>query len=58
MLKLRGKVELYVFKVLLGHGQHISAVGQEDIASVPVLGHILVFAILEVLQFLLIPGVA
>ena len=47
-------MELYVLEILLGHTQHITAVGKEDIASVLVLCHILVLALLEVLKLSLV----
>ena len=37
-------------EILLRHAQHITGVGQEDIPALYVLGHILVFPLLEVLQ--------
>ena len=53
-LKLRGKVELDMLKVLLRHTEYIAGVSEEHVASLLILGHILVFAFLEVLQFLLV----
>ena len=47
-------MEFDVLEVLLRHAQHIAAVGEEDIATFAVLGHVLVFASLEILQLLLI----
>ena len=44
-------MELDVLEVHLRHLKHITAVGQEHIASVAVFGHILVLALLEGLQF-------
>ena len=43
-----------MLEVLLGHLQNIAAIGQEDISSVAVFCHILVFAFLERLQFCLV----
>ena len=51
-------MELKVLEVLLCHAQHITAVCQEHVASVAVLGHVLVLAFLEVLQFRLVTGFA
>ena len=48
--ELTGKMELDVLEVLLRHGEHIARVGEEDVAALLVLGHILVLALLEVLQ--------
>ena len=45
-------MELDVFEVLLRHAQHVAAIGQEHVAAVLILGHVLVFALLEVLQLL------
>ena len=53
-LKLTREVELDVLKVLLRHRQHITRVGEEHVASLLVLGHILVLALLEVFQFRII----
>ena len=41
-------------KVLLRHRQHVARVGQENIAALLVLGHVLILALLEVLQLLLV----
>ena len=49
-------MELDVLKVLLGHAEDVARVGQEDIASLAVERHVLVLALLEVLQFGLIAG--
>ena len=57
-LELRGEMESEVLEVLLCHAQHIAAVCQEHVASVAVLGHVLVLAFLEVLQFRLVTGFA
>lgn len=43
-----------MLEVLLGHLQNIAAIGQEDVSSVAVFCHILVFALLERLQFCLV----
>ena len=48
--KLGGEVELDVLEVLLRHGEHIAGIGEEDIATFLVLGHILVFTLLEVFE--------
>ena len=47
-------MELDVLKVLLRHRQHIAGVGEEHIAPFLVLSHILVLALLEGFQFLLV----
>ena len=47
-------MELDVFKVLLRHTEDISGVGEEDITSVTILSHILIFAFFEVVEFFLI----
>lgn len=47
-------MEFDMLEVLLGHLQNIAAVGQEDVSSVAVFCHILVFALLERLQFCLV----
>ncbi len=52
MLKFTGKVELNMFKLFLGHGEDVAGVGEEDIAALLVLGHVLVFTLLEVLELL------
>ena len=44
-------METYALEIILGHLQYIVAVGEEDITSLDILGHILVFAFLEVLEF-------
>ena len=49
--KLGGKVELDVLEVLLRHGEHIAGISEEDVAAFLVLGHILIFALLEVFEF-------
>ena len=43
-------METYALEIILGHLQYIVAVGEEDITSLDILGHILVFAFLEVLE--------
>lgn len=53
-----GKMEIKVFEILLGHTEDVAAVGKEDVTSVTVLGHILVLAFLEILQFLLVSRLA
>ena len=45
-------MELDVLEVLLGHREDIAGVGEEDIAALLVLGHVLVFTLLEVLELL------
>ena len=40
-----------VFEVLLSHGKDIGGVSQEHVASLPVACHILVFALLEIVEF-------
>ena len=52
MLILARKMEADVLKVVLSHLQHITAVGEEDVAAVLVLGHVLKFALLELLKLL------
>lgn len=47
-------MEFDMLEVLLGHAQHIAAVGKEYITPLAVFGHVLIFAPLEVLQLLLI----
>ena len=51
-LEFTCEVELDVLEVLLSHRQHIARVGKEYIASVAVLSHILILALLELLEFL------
>ena len=45
-------MEFDSLEVLLRHREHIATVGQEHIPTLLILGHILVLALLEVLQFL------
>lgn len=45
-------MELDVLEILLGHAQHITAVGQEYVAAILILGHILIFTLLEVFKLL------
>ena len=52
--ELTCEVELDMLEVLLCHGEHIAGVGKEYVAAVLVLRHVLVFALLEVLQLLLV----
>ena len=47
-------MELDVFKILLRHAQHVARIGKKDIAPLNILGHVLVLALLEVLEFLLV----
>ena len=44
-------MEFNMLEVLLRHREHIATVGEEHIAALLVLGHILILAFLEVLQF-------
>ena len=39
-----------MLKVFLCHGQHVAAVGKEHVTSLFILRHILILALLEVLQ--------
>ena len=48
--ELRGEVEPDLLEILLGQGQGVARVGQEDVASVLVHGHVGVLAALEVGQ--------
>ena len=43
-------MELDVFKILLRHAQHVARIGKKDIAPLNILGHVLVLALLEVLD--------
>jgi hypothetical protein len=45
-------MESDVFKVLLCHTQNVTAVGQEYITAILILGHVLVLAFLEVVELL------
>ena len=45
-------MELDVLEVLLSHRQHIARVSKEYIASVAVLSHILILALLELVEFI------
>ena len=47
-------MELDMLEVLLRHRQHIAGVGQEHVAPLLILRHILILALLEVLQLLLV----
>ena len=47
-------MELDVFKILLRHAQHVARIGKKDIAPLNILGHVLVLALLEALEFLLV----
>lgn len=49
-------MELDMFEILLSHGQDITAVGEEDVTTLSVLGHILVLTLLEVLHLGLVTG--
>lgn len=44
-------MELDVFEILLRHAKHIARIGQENVAAFTVFGHVLVLALLEILQF-------
>ena len=50
-LKLTGEMELDMLEVLLSHLQHIVGVGEEHVAAFAVFCHILVFALLECVEF-------
>ena len=50
-LELGGEVELDVREVLLGHTQNIGRVGEEDITTLCIFGHVLIFALFEVVKF-------
>ena len=43
-----------MFKVLLSHTQYVARISEEHIAALDILCHILILALLEVLQFLLV----
>lgn len=43
-------MELDMFEVLLRHGKNVSRVGQEHVSSVLVLGHVLIFTLLEAVK--------
>ena len=43
-----------MFKVLLSHTQYVARISEEHIAALDILCHILLLALLEVLQFLLV----
>lgn len=49
-LKLTGKVELDLGKILLGHGENITTIGQINISSTHIQGHVLRFAFLKSCQ--------
>ncbi len=44
-------MELDVFEILLRHAQYVARIGQKNVAPFAVFGHILVLALLEILQF-------
>ena len=46
-LELAREIEADILEILLCHVEHVSRVGQEYIAALTVLGHILVLALLE-----------
>ena len=52
-LELAGEVELQMLEILLRHGEHIAGVGQEHVSSLSVTRHVLVLALLEMLQLIL-----
>ena len=52
-LELAGEVEFQMLEILLRHGEHIAGVGQEDVSSLSVTRHVLVLALLEMLQLIL-----
>jgi hypothetical protein len=45
-----------MYEVLLCHAEHIARVGEEHVSALYVLGHVLILALLEVLQLLRIVG--
>lgn len=47
-------MEFDVLEVFLRHAKHISAVSEEYVTPFAILGHVLVFASLEILQLLLV----
>lgn len=49
-LEFGGEVELDVREVLLGHTQNVGGVGKEDVATLCVFGHVLIFTLLEVVK--------
>ena len=51
VLKFACKVEADVFKIILGHLQHVITVGQENVAPFTVFCHVLVFSFFEVFKF-------
>ena len=52
-LELARKMEADILEILLCHREHVSRVGQEYIAALAVLGHILVLAFLEYIMYCL-----
>lgn len=50
VLELARKVELDVLEVLLCHREHVARVGEEHIATVAVLRHVLILAFLELIK--------
>ena len=50
-LEFAGEMEADMLEVLLRHLKHIARVSEEDIAAFAVLRHVLVFTLLEVLEF-------
>ena len=46
-LELAGKVEADVLEVYLRHLQHVATVGEEHVATLDILGHELILALLE-----------
>ena len=47
-------MELDVLKILLRHAQHVARIGEEHVAALNILGHVLVLALLEAFEFLLV----
>ena len=47
-------MELDVFEVFLGHGENITRVSEEDITALLILRHVLVLALLEILELRII----
>ena len=54
MLNLRGEVEADILEVLLGQGEGVARVGQEDIAAMLIDSHVGMLTALEITQLLLI----
>ena len=47
-------MELDVLKILLRHAQHVARIGEEHVAALNILGNVLLLALLEAIEFLLI----